>query len=63
MHDSGLTSFCLFRPIDKIRFFIYNKIEEVRNYAKQLRSILINYNYALMETANPNLFKLLKNSE
>ena len=26
MHNSGLTSFLYFEPVDKIRFFIYNKL-------------------------------------
>ena len=60
MHNSGLDSFCCFEPINKIRFFIYNKTEEVKKYAKYLSMIAINYNYVLIETANPYYFIIYK---
>lgn len=60
MHDSGLSSFFLFEDLSKIRFFIYNDISDITNYTKYLSLILINYNYVLIETVNPNLFTLYK---
>ena len=60
MHISGLSSFCLFEYIDKIKFFIYNKIEEIEKFATYLSLKLVNYKYLLIETANPNLFLLYK---
>lgn len=60
MHDSGLTSFGNFEFIDKIRFFIFNDERSIKKYSKFLRFVLINYNYVLIETANPNYFPLYK---
>lgn len=60
MHDTGLSSFFLFEDIRKIRFFIYNDIRDIEKYTKFLRFLLINYNYVLIETANPNIFPLYK---
>lgn len=60
MHDTGLSSFLLFEDLSKIRFFIYNDFRDIEKYKKYLSLILINYNYVLIETANPNLFPLYK---
>ena len=60
MNDIGLSSFFLFEDISKIRFFIYNDIRDIEKYTKYLSLILINYNYILVETANPNLVTLYK---
>ena len=60
MHNSGLTSFLYFEPVNKIRFFIYNKLEEIKKYTKYLSLILKNYNYILIETADPHYFLLYK---
>lgn len=60
MHETGLTSFYLFEPLNNITFFIYNKMEEIEKYAKDLSLIFINYNYVIIETANPSLFSLYK---
>jgi len=60
MHNSGLTSFCSFEPINKIRFFIYNNIEEIKKHSRSLSIKFFKYNYILIETANPYYFMVYK---
>ena len=60
LHFSGLDSFCHFEPINKVTFFIYNNIEDIKKNLKILSLILINYNYVLIETANPYYFIIFK---
>ena len=63
MHYSGLTSFCIFDFIDKIKFFLYNTREDLIKHSDALRNIFDKYNYILFETVNPNLFKLYEITE
>jgi len=60
MHDSGISSFYFFEDINKIRFFIFNDIRDIEKYANYLGNKLLNYNYALIETAVPIIFPLYK---
>ena len=60
MSNYGISSFFRFKEIDKIRFFIYNEIDDIKKYKHFFKSILINYNYVIIETANPIYFFLYK---
>ena len=60
MSNYGISSFFRFEEIDKIRFFIYNEIDDIKKYKPFFKSILINYNYVIIETANPIYFFLYK---
>ena len=60
MRYYGISSFVRFEAIDKIRFFIYNEIDDIQKYINFFKSILINYNYIMIETANPIYFNLYK---
>ena len=61
MNKIGITSFCYFEPIEKIRLFIYEEIEKLENNTNYFSPIFNKYKYILIETTQPNKYNLYKN--
>ena len=58
----GISSFCFFEPINKIRIFTYNEPKNLIEEAENFKLIFKKYNYILIATSHPcmaNLFKKL----
>ena len=58
----GISSFCFFEPINKIRIFTYNEPKNLIEEAENFQLIFKKYNYILIETSHPcmsNIFKRL----
>ena len=58
MSKIGISSLCLFEPINKIRLFIYGKNEEIIKNIDYFNLILKKYSYILIETAEPKMSHL-----
>jgi len=61
MNEIGLTSFCIFEPITKIRIFFYKNIQQIKEFAEFYSFIFIKYDYILIQTTEPKEFKLYQN--
>lgn len=60
MNEIGITSFCIFEKIKNIRFFIYSKIEEIKQFVEYFSFAFNSYHFILIETTEPKEFKLYK---
>lgn len=54
----GISSFCYFNPLKKIRLFFYENSEDIIQNDDKFSSICKKYDYRLIETAEPNNIKL-----
>ena len=54
----GISSFCFFEPINKIRIFTYNEPKNLIEKAKNFQLLFKKYNYILIETSHPCLSNL-----
>lgn len=52
MHSGNQDTFYFFEPIEKIKIFIYNKLEEINNNSEKLRLLFNNYSYILIQTTD-----------
>ena len=52
IQNFGVNSFCLFKEINKIRFFVFQSIEQFRNNSKNFTSIIKKYDYLVIQTTN-----------
>ena len=58
MHSMGLTSFCFFQPIQKVRLFFYENIDYIKRNDDHLSNFYEKYNYILIETTEANNYQL-----
>ena len=58
MNNFGVTSFCFFEPIEKIRFFLYENLDYFKENIDNFSIIFNKYNYILFETTEPKEFNL-----
>ena len=58
LHKIGITSLCIFEPINKIRFFFYDNKDILKEIAESINLKLKEYNYILIETTDPNILDL-----
>ena len=60
IHRMGITSFCYFESINKIRLFFYENAEDIIKKEDNFISLCKKYDYRLIETTEPNNIKLYK---
>ena len=60
MQNNGIFSLSNFQPINKVRLFIYEKINVIKKNAEKFKLILRNYSYILIETAQPIIYNLCR---
>lgn len=60
MHDMGKTTFNFFEPKKKIRLFIYEDINYIKQNSDLFSFIIKKYKYILIETTEPNNYNLYK---
>ena len=61
MNNFGITSFCFFEPIEKIRFFLYENLDYFKENIDNFSIIFNKYNYLLIETTEPKEIILFDN--
>lgn len=58
MQPMGISSLCNFQPINKVRLFIYEKINVIIKNDEKFKFVLKNYSYILIETVQPIIYNL-----